>query len=144
MAVIFGSETVAEEVFAVLSGLAAVTAVAPVGQILNLTVVPESIALPAVLHYMETGTYDGPIGQAQTFEKMRYVVRFTCIGESTNPIRTAAEAAFIALDGHTAIRDGADLNFYASGEWPLTTVLEGGTLYRQLGFYLGVDLTQGG
>lgn len=144
MAVYFGSETVAAEVYAVLSGLAAVTSVTPAGQIINLSVVPESIALPAVLHYMESGLYDGPIGQPQTFEKMRYVVRFTCLGESTDPIKAAAEAAFIALDGHTAIRDGADLNFYATGEWPLTTVLEGGTLYRQLGFFLGVELTQGG
>ena len=143
MALYFGSETVAEEVYAVLSGLAAVTDTVD-DRIVNLSVVPDKVALPAALHYPESGTYVGPIGQAASFEKLRYVVRFTCEGESTDTIKAAAEAAFAALDGHEAQRDGAYLGFEVSGEWPLTTVLEGGVLYRQLGFFLSVDLTQGG
>jgi len=142
--VYFGSETISEEIYAVLAALPAVTTVVPAARILNLSVVPASVSLPAVLHYMETGTYDGPIGYTQTHERMRYVVRLTCVGESTNPIRAAAEAAFVALDGLEATRDGANLGFQVSGEWPLTTVLDGGVLYRQLGFYLDVHLTQGG
>ncbi len=144
MVVYFGSETVAEEVAAVLMAIPAVTAVVD-GRVLNLSVAPEGYDLPAVLHYMETGTYAGPIaGYSQTHEVLRYVVRFLCNGASTDPIRTAAEAAYVLLDGHTAERAGAHLNFNVSGEWPLTTVLEGGTLYRQLGVFLDVDMTQGG
>jgi hypothetical protein len=144
MAVIFGSETVAEEVYAVLAALPAVTNVIPAARIIPLSVVPENVALPAALHYMENGTYDGAIGQPESSERMRYVVRFTCVGESTTPIKSVAEAAFLALRNHEATRDGAYVGFQVSGEWPLTTVLEGGVLYRQLGFYLNVDLTQGG
>ena len=136
MAVVFGSEIVAEEVYAVLDPLTAFP-------IRNISVAPEGTGLPAVLHYMEAGTYDGPIGQTAISEAMRYVVRFVCEGASTDPIRAGAEAAFAALDGHEATRSGCYLAFQASGEWPLTTVLEGGVLYRQLGFFLTVNLTQG-
>lgn len=141
MAVVFGSQVVAEEVYTVLSAL---TEIPDAWKIINLMVVPEGTPLPAVLHYMENGDYTGPIGQAVASERLRYVVRFTCQGQSVGPILTAAAAAFLTLDGHEAQRDGAFLGFDVSGEWPLTTVLEGGTLYRQLGFYLQVDLTQGG
>lgn len=143
MAGYFGSETVAEEVAALLATVPAVTT-ATGGRVLNLSVAPEGYDLPAVLHYMEAGTYEGPVGYAQTFESLRYVVRFLCTGASTDPIRTAAEQAFAVLDGHEADRAGARLGFQVSGEWPLTTVLEGGTLYRQLGVFLDVHLTQGG
>ena len=134
---IFGSEVVAEEVYVVLDALTAIP-------IINLSVVPEATALPAALHYMESGTYEGAIGQTANSERIRYVVRFTCKGESSDPIRTAAEAAFTALDGYQAERSGVWMGFQVSGEWPLTTVLEGGVLYRQLGFFLDVHLTQGG
>lgn len=144
MVVYFGSELVAETVYGALAELPAVTA-AVGDRIVNLSVVPEQVAVPAALHYMEAGTYDGPIGQAVASERMRYVVRFSCEGQSTDPIKAAAEAAFAALDGYEAYpADGISLVFQASGEWPLTTVLDGGVLYRQLGFYLDVHLTQGG
>lgn len=141
MAVRFGSELVAESVYAVLSDLEAVTDA--VTTILNLSVVPRDVALPVCLHYLEVGTYDGPIGQAASSETLRYVVRFVCAGESTDPIKAAAEAAFDAFDGHETDTGGAWLGFAVTGEWPLTTVLEGDTVYRQLGMYLSVSLTQG-
>ena len=134
MPVIFGSETVAEEVYAVLDPIVSYA-------IYNLSVVPEPAALPAVLHYPEAGNYEGAIGNQTAKERIRYVVRFTCVGPSTDPIRADAEAAWTALNGHTANRDGLWMGFQLTGEWPLTTVLEGGTLYRQLGFYLDVDVT---
>lgn len=143
MAVLFGSELVAEAVYGVLAGLPAVTA-ATGDRIVNLSVAGD-LALPAALHYMDNGDYGGPIGQAATSERVRYVVRLVCEGASTDPIRAAAEAAFAAFDGFEATpAPGAWLGSQVVGEWPLTTVLEGGVLYRQLGFYLSVDLTQGG
>lgn len=144
MPIYFGSELVAEAVYTVLSGLPAVQS-AVVDRIVNLSVVPQGVALPALLHYMEAGTYDGAIGQAATVERLRYVVRVSCEGQSTDPIKAAAEAAFAELDGaQVDLPDSVLLTFQVSGEWPLTTVLDGGVLYRQLGFYLDVELTQGG
>jgi hypothetical protein len=142
MAVYFGSEVVAEEVYAVLAATGAVTAVVG-SRILNLSVVPQDTDLPAALHYAEAGNYHGPVGQPSASEVVRYVIRFTCEGSSTDPIRAAAEAAFVAFDGHEATRAGTYLGFSVTGEWPLTTVLEGGVLYRQLGFFVDVYLAQG-
>lgn len=142
MAVLFGSEVVAEEIVAVLSSVPAVTTA--VSAVVNLAVVPQGAALPIALTYMESGTYEGPIHYAATSERMRYVVRFISEGPSTDAIKAAAEGAFVMLDGHEADRGGASLVFQITGEWPLGTMLDDGVLYRQLGFYVVVDMTQGG
>lgn len=140
--VIFASELVAEEIVAVLAGVPEVSAA--VTDLFNLMIVPQSAVLPVALTYMENGIYSGPQGYEETFERMRYVLRFVCEGGSTDPIKPAAEAAFLALRGRRADRDGANLAFQVAAEWPLGTRFEGGVLYRELGFFLDVHVTQGG
>ena len=87
MAVYFGSETVAEEVAAVLATIPAVTGVVD-DRVLNLSVAPEGYDLPAVLHYMETGTYQGPItGYSHTHEVLRELL--DCSEERLTTLRNS-------------------------------------------------------
>ena len=141
----FGSETVAEEVNVVLAGVAAVAAAVGT-RIVPLSVLPPEFPSPAVLHHMDASTSSGPVGSdaAINSEVLRYAVRLVCEGWSTDPIRAAAEAMIVALNGHNAQRGADYLTFMATGEWPLTTVLDDGVPYRQLGAYFDVEITRGG
>lgn len=109
---------------------------------------PQSVALPACLHYAESTEYHGPIysGTEPNEEIVNYVVRFICQGEYDTPIRPAAKDALSALsiqfaDG-TVTQDGESfaLTLLPTGEWPITTVVENGVMYRQLGFYLRAEV----
>jgi hypothetical protein len=139
----FGSGVVAQHVYNQLRIRPAVSAAVGT-RIRNLAVVPQGTALPAALHYMENGDYTGPFsaGMEPTEETIRYVVRFICEGESDSPIRAAAKDALTALAidnaSATITQDGEtfDLTLLPAGEWPITTVTDGGVLYRQLGFIL--------
>lgn len=141
---------VAQYVNGVLAGLAPVTA-AVGGSIANLMVVPEGMALPAAIHYAETGDYTGPVHGDIDAEQIRYLVRFICQGQSSDPIRAAALAMVRALNdtqasGSVADTDGRSwfVSLTAVGEWPITTTVDNGVFYRQLGTYFQVDVTSGG
>lgn len=109
-----------------------------------ISVLPEGTALPAAIHYAESGTYGGTINSVEppNQETLRYVVRFICQGESDSPIRAAAKDALYALsvESHDAdiVQDGDSFHVTVnpSNEWTITTTVENGVIYRQLGFYL--------
>jgi hypothetical protein len=151
----FGSEVVAEYVYQVASTTPAVTEAVGT-RIVNLSVLPSGMALPALLHYAEQGDYGGVVAAGEDIdsEVVRYVTRFVCEGQSTEPVRLAAQrllaelayhrpSAQLTYDGETYF-----LSFLATGEWPLTTVLEevagAATLYRQLGTIWRVEVMRGG
>lgn len=114
----------------------------------NLSAAPQDVTFPLCLHYMEAGDYSGVItsGTDPTEETIRYVVRLICQGESDSPIRPAAKDALTTLaniDPGDTVTQGGDtfsLTFIPVGEWPLTTVIEGGVMYRQLGFFLAAHV----
>ena len=114
----------------------------------NLMLAPQGSTYPLALHYAENGAYTGPVqsGIRPTEETVQYVLRLICQGESDAPIRAAAEDAMDALtlefSEATVTHNGADysLSILPTNEWPITTVAEGGVLYRQLGFYLSVQI----
>jgi hypothetical protein len=151
----FGSEVVAEYVYQVASTTPEVTA-AVGSRIANLAVVPSGLALPALIHYAEQGDYGGVItaGDDIDSEVVRYVTRFICEGTSTDPVRLAAQRLLreLAVVRPTAqlTYDGQSyfLTFLATGEWPLTTVVEeaanAAVLYRQLGTIWRVEVMRGG
>lgn len=146
----FGTEIVGQFVDGRLRANGAVTAVVG-NSIANLGALPGDKPLPGVLHYAEDAPYGGEIdaGDDLAWQQIRYLVRFICEGESSEPIRAAAKAMLLdfrtspigttAYDGETY-----GLTFVAVGEWPLTTVLEDGVFYRQLGTYFQVDVMRGG
>jgi hypothetical protein len=113
-------------------------------RIRNLAAVPQGLVFPAAIHYMESGVYSGPVFGHPNAEELRYVYRFICKGESTDPIRPAALAMFDALSGASGSVVVAGVpwhvSFMAFGEWPLTTVIEGNTMYRQIGNYFTVEV----
>jgi hypothetical protein len=145
----FGSEIVDELLYTELSGLSAVTtAVGP--NVLGRSAVIQGDTLPAVLFYTESSQYDPPAfgGDNIGLEQLRYVVRFISRSASTDPIRAAALAqrqhfngtAFdVTSDGHTYL-----VSFDAQGAFPMTTVVDAGTIYRQLGTIYSVTVTLGG
>ncbi len=143
----FGSEIAAEFVYDILAGAPEVVS-ATGGRIENLAVA--SGALPACIHYAETGPYGGPVDTTGVIdaEQLSYVVRFVCEGVSTEPIRLAATRALAALNGAegTVSYDGDDygLTVLATGEFVLPIPPEDGRFYRGLGFYLQIDVMRGG
>jgi hypothetical protein len=124
------------------------------GRVFNLSMAPLAEQFPLGLQYMETGNYSGVVSGEIDFESMRYVVRFIALGESTNPIKRAAMAQlahFRALTGeidYDADGDGETehygLEVMASGEWPLTTLQDGKTIYRCLGTFYTVNVSRYG
>lgn len=123
-------------------------------RVFNLSAAPLGEQFPLGLQYMEVGNYSGVVSGEIDFEAMRYVVRFICTGESTNPIKKAAMAQlahFRALTGEIFYdADGDDedehygLEVMASGEWPLTTLQDGKTIYRCLGTFYTVNVSRYG
>lgn len=109
--------------------------------------------LPAVLMYPEFSSYDGPmmsrqIGGSISSEQLRMVVKAVCKGESTTPILDFCEAQIAFLDGFIvdaeAYRGSTyQVTFTANGEIPITTQIDGGEFYRQLGTVYDVHITRG-
>lgn len=112
-------------------------------RIANIMVMPQGYTLPAILHYMESGSYDGVTYGEITEQDIQYVVRIACEGESTVPILAAAEKIVETLNNSIGSVDGYYINGHAVGEWPITTLIENGIIYRQLGtyfnFHVGVN-----
>lgn len=136
----FGSELVAGIVVAELSGIEDVTD-AVGARMFGTTMVPQGQALPALLTYAENSAYSGPIGAEKAIEQLRIVVRLLCQGTSTAPILAAALAQEEALNGLDVEQDGAYVTFRAVGAVPLTTLQDGGIVYRQLGTVYSVEIT---
>jgi hypothetical protein len=138
-----GVGAVAQHVYNVLRQRTPVTA-AVGNRIKNLSVLPEGTTLPACIHYAESATYGGPFTATMepSEEIVSYLVRFICQGESDAPIRAATKDALTALaideaEGTVTQDDGSfAITLLPTGEWALTTTIENGVLYRQLGFYL--------
>ncbi len=148
----FGSKIVSTIMYEHLNGLTAVTA-AVGDRIVGVSAVPQGTTLPALLFFPEFSSYDSPIGNRQggageiNFEQMRFVVRIICKGTSTGPIDAAADAQLDHFDGLnvdvTVNGTSYYVTFTAQGEVPLTSLLDGGTFYRQLGTTYGVEITRG-
>jgi len=145
----FGSEIVDKVLYAQLSGLTVVTGAVGVN-ILGRSAVVQGDTLPALLFYPESSTYDPPAfgGDNIGMEQLRYVVRVICRGTSTDPIRAAALAQRLHLNGvpFNTVVDTLNyrVTFDARGAFPMTFVVDGGNSFRQLGTIYSVDVTLGG
>lgn len=145
----FGSGIVAKHVYYTLRERPAITAaLGNPPRLKNIGVAPPlkpgEVGFPMALHYAESGTYSGPFTAEQEpiEETVSYLVRFICQGESDAPIRAAAKDALTALSVEFAtgevVQDSEtfSVTLLPSGEWPITTTVENGIIYRMLGFYL--------
>jgi len=148
----FGSKIVSTIIYEHLSAVSAVTA-AVGDRIIGLNIVPQGATLPALLYYPEFSAYSGPLGNRQggageiNVEQMRFVIRMICKGMDTTPIDVPADAQLDHFDGLNVDVNVNGTNYYvtftAQGEVPLTSLLDGGTFYRQLGTVYGVEITRG-
>jgi hypothetical protein len=151
--VIFGSGIVEQHVYNTLRVRAPIqAALGDPPRIKPISAVPPGMKLPVCLHYVEVGEYGGSLNSLEgpDAEELRYIVRFICQGESTDPVRAAAKDAFTALTDEfsiaTVVQDGQSfqLSLDATNEYPITTLVEerdGVTFfYRQLGFYLAATV----
>jgi len=149
----FGSKIVSTILYEHLSAITAVTD-AMGDRIIGLNAVPQGTTLPAVIFYPEFSAYSGPMGNRVggagdiNFEQMRFVIRLICKGMDTTPIDAAADAQLDHFDGLNVDVNVNGIMYYvtftAQGEIPLTSLLDGGTFYRQLGTVYGVEITRGG
>lgn len=149
----FGSKIVSAIIYDHLSAITVVTA-AVGDRIIGLNIVPQGVAPPVSLYYPEFSSYDGALGNRQggagdiNFEQMRFVIRLICKGMDTTPIDAAADAQLDHFDGLSVDMNVNGTMYYvtftAQGEVPLTSLLDGGTFYRQLGTTYGVEITRGG
>ncbi len=148
----FGTEIVSALLYRELSGIPAVTA-AVGSRIHGLMVAPTAYTAPFLLFHPEQsaypteaiGRYDGEI----TSETMRFAVRLICAGEDTTPIRDAAIAQldhFLSVGPIDFGWDGLpyQVTFTPLGEYPLTTLLDGGDISRQLGTLYSIECLRGG
>ena len=144
----FASVVVSDYVYDTLSALSAVTSVVPAARMTGAMVVPPGTALPALMFHMTASEYGGVMNtQAAAHldsETIRLEVRAIDDGTSDAGIYPVALAQFNALSGVTATHtfDGGDytLAFLPLGEIPLTTLVDGSNLYRQLGTIYQVDV----
>lgn len=145
----FGSEIADVVLYTELTGLAAVTSAVGTN-VLGRSAVLQGDTLPAVLFYTESSSYDAPAfgGDNIGLEQLRYVVRFICRGDTTNPIRAAALAQRNHLNGvaFDTVSDGHNYQvvFDAQGAYPMTALVDQGVTYRQLGTIYSVTVTLGG
>lgn len=149
----FGSKIVSAIIYDHLSAITEVTA-AVGDRIIGLNIVPQGATPPVSLYYPEFSAYSGPLGNRQggagdiNFEQMRFVIRLICKGMDTTPIDAAADAQLDHFDGLNVDVNVNGTMYYvtftAQGEIPLTSLLDGGTFYRQLGTTYGVEITRGG
>lgn len=144
----FASVAVSNYLYATLGAISGVTSVIPVTRMTGAMVVPPGVALPALMFHMTASEYGGPLTTAANAhiesETIRLEVRAIDDGTSDRDIYPVAKAQLDALAGTTANHtfDGDDwsLSFIAVGEIPLTTLVDGANLYRQLGTIYQVDV----
>lgn len=146
-----GSVIVATDTYETLSAQSGITTILPTSALNGTMVVPQGIPLPALLFYMTFSAYGGPVNSVPAHhigsETITLEVRALAEGTSDDPIVTVAEAALTALAGR--ITDRAyrgwmyQLCYTAMGEVPLTTLVEGDLIYRQLGATFSVDIMRG-
>ena len=144
----FASVAVADYLYDALGAISGITSVVPTTRMTGAMVVPQGVALPALMFHMVYSEYGGVVdstpAQNVTSETLRFEVRIIDDGTSDSVIYPAAKAQFNALAGiqvtHTF--DGASwfLAFSAVGEIPLTTLMDGANIYRQLGTIYTVDV----
>lgn len=147
----FGSEIVAAVYDREVRALDAV--IDTVGERMAHAYVPLDMPLPAHTFHADDGSYaPGSIGHRPhgdlSFEVVRWVARFFCEGESTDPILGAAEAAvahFTDTTFDTAWRGWHyTLHFRPMHEAPAPPDVQNNRPYRRLGTIYEVDVTRGG
>lgn len=148
----FGSEIVAGVLYHDLAALPEAAAFA--GMIFNLPVVPQNAPAAFVLFAPEFSAYTDPLGGGArqpggiTYEQLRFSIRVICAGASTAPIAALALAQLKHFDSlittTTANGISYQMVFMAQGEVPITTLVDGSNLYRQLGTVYTVELITGG
>lgn len=144
----FGSVVVADYIYKALGAITGITSVIPKPQMVGTMVVPQGVPLPAILFHMTYSEHGGPINtfaSAHTnSETLRVEVRVLAESTSDSVIYPIAKAQFTRLAGvnETHTFDGATWNvsFIAVSEIPLTTLMDGSTIYRQLGTIYSVDV----
>lgn len=144
----FASVAVSDYVYDTLSATPGVTNVIPNTQFSGAMVAAQGMALPAVLFHMTGSQYGGVMDSTPAAnvnsETLRFEVRVIDDGTSDSTIYPVAKAAFAALSGvnaaHSFDGDTWTMTFTAVGEIPLTTLMDGSNLYRQLGVILSVDV----
>lgn len=144
----FASVAVSDYVYEVLSATPGVTNVVPNTQFSGAMVAAQGMALPVVIFHMTASQYGGVLDSTPAAnvnsETIRFEVRVIDDGTSDSTIYPVAKAAFAALSGvnvsHSFDSATWNLTFTAVGEIPLTTLMDGANLYRQLGVILSVDV----
>lgn len=147
----FASVVTADYVYQTFVNTDDITDVIAVPSIGGTMVAPPGTTLPALLLYMTASEYGGVVDATPAAdvnsETIRLEVRAINGGTSDAPVYPVAKAQFTALAGQTVSHtfDGDDytLTFMAVGEVPLTTLVDGANLYRQLGTIYTVDVFRG-
>lgn len=145
----FGSVAVSQLLFTELSGITAVTSAVST-RIIGLPVATQGTAFPVCLFSPEASSYGTPGFATNRIdaEELRFSVKFMAKGTSLSPIWQAATAQLEHFDGnsftHTFDDDTYQIVFDALGELPLTTLVDGADVYRQLGTIYRVHVTRGG
>lgn len=149
---LFGTEIVSRLLYRDLSAIPAVTA-AVGDRIHGLMVAPVPYSEPFLLYHPEQSSYPTEaidrFGGEISSELMRFAVRLICPGESTDPILAAATAQLAHFLAAGPIDDEWDslpfqVTFTPLGEYPLTTLVDGGDISRQLGTLYAVECLRGG
>jgi hypothetical protein len=111
-------------------------------RVVGLPVLPQTqaVTLPAIAYYPEQSVYpDGTLGVATNYATGRYAIKAMCKGTSTNPIRplSAAIKAHFETDTPTTDYEHEGENYHVTlslnSQLLPTTVVDGSTIYRQLG-----------
>lgn len=144
----FASVAVSDYLYETLSAVTGITTVIPTTSMTGAMVVPQGVALPALLFHMTASQYGGVVNTLAAAdvnsETIRVEVRVIGSGTSDSEIYPAAKAQFTALSGAIVSHsfDGATWNLAISavGEIPLTTLVDGPNIYRQLGTIYSIDV----
>jgi len=144
----FASVAVADFIYERLGSIGPLVSLLPTSQMTGAMVVPQGTPLPAILFYLTYSEYGGPVttyASAHTAsERLRVEVKVIGEGTSDSAIYPIAKQVFDALAG-VVVDHGFDsatwsLSFTTIGEIPLTTLVDGSTIYRQLGATFYVDV----
>ncbi len=118
--------------FTTLSATAGVTGV--VGSRIYRELAPLDVASPFLVFRRVDQLDVGPIGAAITAANLTYEVELVTDGESTDPIRTAALAADVALDrGAGIVAGGYQVSCLAQRELRQPALVFNGVTYQRLG-----------
>jgi hypothetical protein len=145
----FGTEEASRIIIRELKSVAPVMAAVD-GRIYFSPIYAGDKPLPGALVYPQFTQYDGPIDAdgTPTFERVDMEVRFIDKGSSANNIRAAAKAALGALAGsqYQETIDGVTwlVSLDAISEVTPPALLDGATVYRQLGTVYSVEFHRGG